>query len=110
MVACLLAALVVGPALDFIVCKGESDIAASTAGPSDGQTVVSDNHDLSTPSQVGHDVDACVHGHCHHGLTLALLIADGAAAPMMVTPAHFLSAGSIPPSRTPSGLERPPRA
>jgi hypothetical protein len=106
-IACLLAALVASPALDAFVCKGELDTAAVSTVFSDGQTDASALHDQTAP---GHDADACVHGHCHHGLTLALAAAEAMAAPAALSPLHSMAVGSAPTSLNPSGLERPPRA
>jgi hypothetical protein len=106
MVVCLLAALVVGPALDSIICNGETDVAMATLG--DDPAVASHTQDHSAPTH-GSD-GACVHGHCHHGLTVALAIADATTAPTTATQAHCLASASVLGSRNPSGLERPPRA
>jgi hypothetical protein len=107
MIACLLAALIAGPVLDAVVCKGEFGAAPVSAVFSDGQTDASAPHDQTEP---GHGADACVHGHCHHGLTLALAAAEAMAAPAALSQLHAMAVGSPPASLNPSGLERPPRA
>jgi len=107
-VACLLMALVVGPALEAFLCKGETDIAASSVLLINGQSDVSAAHDETAPDHATADI--CVHGHCHHGSVLGLPVATTLAATTTLSQSHSLSPSALPTSRGPSELDRPPRS
>jgi hypothetical protein len=109
-VACLLAALVIGPTLDAVVCGGEGETAAASMPHGAAQSIVVAHHDQPDPN-VDHDEGGiCAHGHCHHGLTLGFVIADASVLPGPTSESHALGTTATHASRSPSGLERPPRA
>ena len=104
MAVCLLTTLLAGPTLDALICK---DDASAPAAATLGDVAVAHADDGLTPDLGS---GGCPHGHCHHGVAFALASAETAIAP---TPREALLA---PPlltqlaSRSPKGIERPPRA
>ncbi|WP_374468876.1 hypothetical protein [Phenylobacterium sp.] len=94
-----------GPSLDALVCRDDAG-AAAAAHQEIGQV-----GDADDAAPAGGGLDACVHGHCHHG---------GGHAPPRLADAEGpgLSAGRpggfarqrVPTSDPQYGLMRPPRA
>lgn len=109
MAACLLATLVLGPTLDSFVCNEEAGPPAANAILHAADVAASsDDAHRDDPNDRGAGV--CVHGHCHHGLTMAALVTSATLAPAPASEPHALALESVHISRLPSGLERPPRA
>ena len=102
---CLLATLLVGPTLDALVCKDDGQASASAAA---GALVIADEHADGAGSDL--DQGACPHGHCHHGLAFALASTETQATPSpgqaRLSPLQVTQLAS----RSPQGIERPPRA
>lgn len=108
MVVCLLATLIGGPTLDAIVCKGEGEASVASAQVEMGHAIATSDRDVGEPGHAGPTI--CAHGHCHHGLTLGLVLAEATIAPLPRAEPHGMTAPPPHASRAPSGLERPPRA
>jgi hypothetical protein len=105
--ACLLVLLATTPAVDEFLCLNDG---SATAEQVSGASLAQAPDDRDGPAQNHPDgVDACPHGHCHHGPsfltgTAALSIAiDLETQPRP----HDMAALA---SQDPGGLERPPRA
>jgi len=100
--ALILAVLTFGPSFDAVICHDERGLSAAAA-------------DLATLDHVaGHDneaLDACAHGHCHHGAPYVSATPVAAQTPAVsVGSAHPLPRELTPESEPKFGLMRPPRA
>ncbi len=107
-VAALLAVMVLSPVVDAVVCNDERATASETLD--ERSTLAALDQIGHAPDQPGGGLEACPHGHCHHGA--AFTVAD-IAQPVSVSPApagHALAHAALPPSAGTSGLDRPPRA
>lgn len=106
--ATLLAVLVVAPSFDAGLCLADCAQADSTQISADQSVVTSD--DVDGHSSGSGLVGSCVHGHCHH--------VNGMAGPSALSEPVSPTASAdlpqvefaAPPSQSPSGPERPPRA
>lgn len=108
MVACLMALVLGGPILDALVCKGEDQPVAAVNHPDVAQTVAALDQD---DGQAGHEgPEICAHGHCHHGVTVGLLVDDADLHSWPRVALHAQPAAPSHTSQAPTGLERPPRA
>ena len=101
--ACLLAVLVLGPALDGAVCETDpAEAAAHAMGASD--------HAQEAPDQQSDRDGPCVHGHIHQ------ISAAAPATPLVAVSARIepqvydLALGSPPVTGRHFQLIRPPRA
>lgn len=105
LVACLVLMLAGAPTFDEFVCVNDTAVAEASA--SDGSISVA-RPDVGGAAHLPDADDLCAHGHCHHG------------APFLVSAAslttHVHTAPQLRPrdmaalaSRSPAGLERPPR-
>lgn len=102
LIAAFVAVFVLTAAVDAAACAPEAAVAGASGSVADDP---SDNGLRGGPD----DHAICAHGHCHHG---GLIAFDGSDAPADVVAPR--EQRRIPPtellaSRTPSGLERPPR-
>jgi hypothetical protein len=101
----LLVLFALTPALDAVACAGDEEVPAVTAAhaPFAQVTVVHDHG--------GGDAHGlCVHGHCHHAATAWPLREPVQAPTLIVATAERPAPTRLPPSRDPTGLDRPPRA
>ncbi|WP_454761370.1 hypothetical protein [Caulobacter segnis] len=101
LVACVLALLVLIPAVASAACVCD-ERPASVAE----QTIQADQKHDSAPCKAA----CCLGGHCHHGGSLidAPVLAVSAPAPKIAE--HVLVAALAPASHNPSPLDHPPRA
>lgn len=104
-IACLLLSLVVAPAVDAAICGVEPSSAESLLVVEETASL-----DAAGDEHGQGDVDACLHGHCHHATPLigAQAMQTGALAIVhaRLTPAI----AGLPPSRASDRLNKPPRA
>lgn len=101
--ACLLAVLVLGPALDSLVCETCPDEAAAHA-------MGASEHAREAPGQHSEREGLCVHGHIHQVSAAApatLLVAVSASIEPQI---YDLALGSPPVVGRHFQLIRPPRA
>jgi len=107
MAICLTAMLLAGPSLEAFICKDDGSVPAASA-TAEGEVVLIAEHETSDRSDCGPAI--CQHGHCHHGVQFALTGAEGATALGSRAEIHLPPSQARHDSRSPSGLERPPRA
>jgi len=107
LVALSLSAFVFGPTLDALVCHDDGKIAVAAADLSPHADTPHDGPG-GQPDQDQHH--PCPHGHCHHGVQY--VPAGAPEAPVVQARAlqHAPPAPLALATRSPSGLERPPRA
>jgi hypothetical protein len=105
--ACLLVLLATTPAIDEFICLNEGPAAAEQISDT-SLAQVQDDH--RSPAQQHPDgVDACPHGHCHHGPSFMTAASGLAGAIDLETPPRPHDMAALA-SQDPGGLERPPRA
>lgn len=108
--ACLVAAIVITPSLDAIVCGNEAaaETSASATQQHAVQASVDEGGEQHDKAPLGHK-GACVHGHCHHVASYPAPAIDATAR--VVEPERLsLTAAVLPVSDLQFGLKRPPRA
>ncbi|MET3665574.1 hypothetical protein [Caulobacter sp. 1776] len=108
MAACVLALLVVAPAVSMATCLCEADasVVSVETGVAAVQTIHSDQRGHRAPCEAA----CCVNGHCHHGGAMLDTAVPEVPALAPVAPEHALASVQFLASRTLSGLDRPPRA
>lgn len=102
---CLLALMVLSPAIDAMVCFGDTSAAAAP---------VADAAPTAKPDQKPADHrdagDVCPHGHCHHSGPMLIAQLDDQPVRALGQPRHPALSARATPSLAPAGPERPPRA
>lgn len=103
----LLVLFALTPALDAVACAGDEEVASvAAAHASPFAAKVSVVHDHGGGDAHG----LCVHGHCHHAAT-AWPMREPVQAPTLIAATTERPVPTrLPPSRDPTGLDRPPRA
>lgn len=97
--AVVLAVLVFGPGLDGLLCLDEAGLSAAAAEMA--------YHGDDAPAEPG----ACLHGHCHHGVSEAPPARAGHAAPAgLIAGPHAPGRDRVATSDPKFGVLRPPRA
>ena len=108
MAACVLALLVVTPAVSMAtcLCADDAPIVNVETSVANAQIVGGDPRDHGAPCEAA----CCVSGHCHHGG--AMLDTAIAAVPALapIASLHAIGSAQALASRTLSGPDRPPRA
>jgi hypothetical protein len=105
LVACLLLLLAAAPTFDGFVCLNDPPAADAQVSNEDRAAAHLEEGRANPAQDTG---DLCPHGHCHHGATFLTAIsgftagvrANSRPRPQVMAPLA---------SRSPSGLERPPR-
>lgn len=100
----LLVGVMLGGSIDAAACEPEGEFAAVVVSTAAGDSQTSD-HQLPA----SHD-GACMHGHCHHGVSDIQPMAGLAGAPGYLVAAHAWSLERSLTSVIPDTLKRPPRA
>lgn len=104
--ALVMTVIVFGPSLDSLICREDVELGAAAAEVS---VAAAAGHDL--PGDVGNELGACLHGHCHHGGVSAVLTPRAAPTPLEARVAeHTPSRDRIGLSDRKFDLMRPPRA
>ena len=108
MAACVLALLVVAPAVSMAtcVCKDDAAIVGVETDTATFQAGQSDSRDHGAPCEAA----CCVGGHCHHGGAMLDAPSAGAPFPTPIVSEHVIASPHALASRTLSGPDRPPRA
>lgn len=101
LIALFIAVFVFVPTADAAACAVELDPAHAAASI--------DDDDGDGPAGPG-DHAICSHGHCHHGSTTLPSPTQPVAINAAVAPTPLHRSSEPLASRSPSGLERPPRA
>jgi len=105
--ACLLVLLATTPVVDEFICLNDGPVVAEQVS---GGPLAQTLDDQGGPVRQHPDgVDACPHGHCHHGasfLTATTVLTVALDLENQPRP-HDMAALA---SQGPGGLERPPRA
>ena len=104
--ACVLALLVLAPAVTMAACVCDTNAAPITMSPAVDQAVQSEHQDEGAPC----DAACCVSGHCHHGGSMLDTPVAAVPSPAPVIAEHAIVAAHALASRTISGPDRPPRA
>jgi len=98
--ACLLALLVVAPAIASAACVCDERPAAAH------QTITADQKQGDAPCKAA----CCLGGHCHHAGSLFDAPLSAIAAPAPATTEHVAAPAQALASRTTSPPDQPPRA
>ena len=105
--ACLLVLLATTPAVDEFVCLNDGPTATEWVS---GMSADPTPDQGGSPAQNHPDsVDACPHGHCHHGPSVLTAVATATVATDLETQPRPHEVAALA-SQDPGGLERPPRA
>ena len=102
LVAAFAALFVLTAAFDAAACAPEAAAAAAVAGVAEGP---SGGNSGDAPD----DHAICAHGHCHHGGAMAFERPDFDPGAMVARELRRIPPDTSLASRTPSGLDRPPR-
>lgn len=102
---CLLALMVLSPAIDAVVCGGDTGAVAAPAA-----AVAVSAHADHKPAERRDAGDLCQHGHCHHSAPMLIAQLDGQPAHISVQTLNPARGASAAPSLAPAGPDRPPRA
>jgi len=109
--ACFVVMAVLAPNLDAIVCAGEGlgPAPESHGSSAVNVTTAAEVDDHGAPGRDGNEA-VCAHGHCHHGVEVAL--PQGAGPRLSVEASARLAAAPLqgPLFDLQFGFERPPRA
>ena len=100
LLALFVAVFVLIPTVDAAACAVELEPAHAAA------SVADDGGDLPSDPD---DHAICSHGHCHHGGAMSFDRPDFAPSVAVVRELRRIPPDSSLASRTPSGLDRPPR-
>jgi hypothetical protein len=108
MAACVLALLVVAPAVGMAACACENDapVVGVVMSVDTPQAVHSDQQDHAAPCEAA----CCVGGHCHHGGAMLDAPVAAVLAPAPIVSEHATASAHALASRAISGPDRPPRA
>ncbi len=109
MAACVLALMVVGPAVGMAgcLCEDAAPLAGVEASAVAVQSLQNDRQDHGgAPCEAVY----CVGGHCHHGGAMLDVVVAAVPAPAVAVGAPAMSPVRALVSRPASGLDRPPRA
>ncbi len=102
LVAAFAAIFVLTAAFDAAACAPEAAAAGALAG-------VADEPSHNNRSDAPEDHAICAHGHCHHGGAMSFDRPDFAPSVAVVRELRRIPPDTSLASRTPSGLDRPPR-
>ena len=98
--ACVLALLVVAPAIASAACICDERPASAH------QTIQADQKHDSAPCKAA----CCLGGHCHHGGSLLDTPVVTVATPAPAVTRHLMAPADVLASHTPALLDQPPRA
>lgn len=101
---CLLALMVLSPAVDAVVCFGDN--SAVSAQSAEVAATARQDHRPAEHRDAG---DVCPHGHCHHSAPMLIVQLEDQPARLLVQPLHPALGASAAPSLAPAGPDRPPR-
>ena len=101
LIALFIAVFVFVPTADAAACAVELDPAHAAA-------LIDDDNDDGPAGPSDHAI--CSHGHCHHGGTTVPSSPQPTAMNAAISPSPLHPSSEPLASRSPSGLERPPRA
>lgn len=102
---CLLALMVLSPAIDAMVCFG--DASAASAPVAEVASTAKSDQKSADHRDAG---DVCPHGHCHHSAPMLIAQLDDAPVHLLVQPLHPALSARAAPSLASAGPDRPPRA
>ena len=101
----LLALTVLSPAVDAVICVGDTGVVSAPVAES-----ASTAKHYPQPASHRDAGDVCQHGHCHHSAPMLIAQLDAEPAHVSDQAQNPAIGARAAPSLIPSGPDRPPRA